>query len=71
MKNKEYKPPAFPFYVKDWLTSKWIVTASAEHIRVYIHLLCLMWMENDTSLDYDLPYLSKVSDLLKNSGVKY
>lgn len=60
MKQKDYKPPAFPFYVKDWLTSKWVTTAPAEEIRVYLMLLSFMWLENDTSLDYDKEYLARI-----------
>lgn len=60
MNQKDYKPPAFPMYVKDWLTGKWVTKASDTEIRVYLQLLCLMWLENDTALENDSEYLAKI-----------
>jgi DnaD/phage-associated family protein len=60
MKQKDYKPPAFPFYVKDWLTDDWILQASDTEIRVYIEMLSHSWLKNDTSLNYDVPYLARM-----------
>jgi uncharacterized protein YdaU (DUF1376 family) len=37
------KPPAFQFYVKDWLSSESVVTMSAEQRGWYIQLLCHAW----------------------------
>jgi uncharacterized protein YdaU (DUF1376 family) len=37
------KPPAFQFYVKDWLSSESVVTMTAEQRGWYIQLLCHAW----------------------------
>jgi hypothetical protein len=37
------KPPAFQFYVKDWLLSESVVVMTAEQRRWYIQLLCHAW----------------------------
>lgn len=37
------KPPAFQFYVKDWLSSESVVVMTAEQRGWYIQLLCHAW----------------------------
>jgi len=46
------KPPAFQFYIKDWLSSPRVRTMSAEQRGCYINLLAYSWPEG---ISYDTP----------------
>ena len=54
------KPPAFQFYVKDWLTDWRMLTLDFELKCIYMDLLCLTWLEESTSLPNDIKSLAKI-----------
>ena len=48
------KPPAFQFYVKDWITDYRTRTLTPEEKGIYIDLLANSWLEEDTCLPNEL-----------------
>lgn len=59
-------PPAFQFYVNDWLASTTIALMTAEQERGYLHLLLHQWKDPTCSLPDDDQILSRLS--LMNEG---
>jgi uncharacterized protein YdaU (DUF1376 family) len=60
---KKGKPPAFPFYVKDWLSSPKINLMTPAQEGAYIRLLCYAWEDQDCSLPDDDEALAQLSRL--------
>jgi len=57
------RPPAFQFYVKDWLTSKKVTLMTLEEEGAYIHLLAHCWDSDDCTLPDDDNALAELSRL--------
>jgi len=57
------RPPAFQFYVKDWLASKTIARLTPAQRGGYIQLLAHCWNDDDCSLIDDERILSSLSGL--------
>lgn len=57
------RPPAFQFYVKDWLTSRAILLMTPELEGAYIRLLAYCWDSDNCSLPNDNIELAKLSRL--------
>src|SRR5262249_42577825 len=67
------RPPAFQFYVKDWLTSKKRATMTLEQQGAYINLLAHCWDSDDCSLiddDSELAALSELRERWATEGSK-
>lgn len=65
------RPPAFQFYVRDWLSSKKIVMMTLEEEGAYIHLLAHCWDSPDCTLpddDLELAQLSRMGERWLNGG---
>lgn len=62
------KPPAFQFYVKDWLTSQTIARMTEKQERTYLRLLLHAWDSDEPgSLPNDINVLSKVVKIDKRT----
>lgn len=61
--TKKGKPPSFPFYVKDWLSSPKINLMTPAQEGAYIRLLCYAWEDQDCSLPDDDTALAQLSRL--------
>jgi len=57
-----HRPPAFQWYVKDWLTSKKRAVMSLEQQGAYLNLLCHCWDSADCSLPGDDAALAALSE---------
>jgi uncharacterized protein YdaU (DUF1376 family) len=71
--SKKGKPPAFPFYVKDWLSSPKINLMTPAEEGAYIRLLCYAWEDQDCSLPDDdaaLAQLSRLGNEWSNGSAK-
>ncbi len=55
------RPPAFQFYVKDWLTSRKIAVMDLAQVGAYSFLLAACWDSDDCSLPDDDKTLSALS----------
>lgn len=57
---ERYKPPAFQFYVRDFLTDRAVVLMTAEELGAYIRLLCHAWLSNEPGvlLEHDCESMS-------------
>ena len=55
------RPPAFQFYVKDWLTSRKIAVMDLAQVGAYILLLAACWDSDDCSLPDDDRTLAALS----------
>lgn len=55
------RPPAFQFYVKDWLTSRKIAVMNLSQVGAYSFLLAACWDSDDCSLPDDEKTLAALS----------
>jgi uncharacterized protein YdaU (DUF1376 family) len=55
------RPPAFQFYVKDWLTSRKIAVMDLAQVGAYSFLLAACWDSDDCSLPDDAKTLAALS----------
>lgn len=55
------RPPAFQFYVKDWLTSRKIAVMDLSQVGAYSFLLAACWDSDDCSLPDDEKTLAALS----------
>lgn len=71
MKQAPEKPPYFPFYVGDFLSSRAVAQLTLEQIGAYTLLLCWQWDDPACSLPLDpgvLGYLSRLGDRWSSVG---
>jgi uncharacterized protein YdaU (DUF1376 family) len=65
------KPPAFQFYVNDWLSSKTVALMTPAQEGAYIRLLAYAWSADDCGLnddDQELSVLSRLGEGWFNGG---
>lgn len=67
------KPPFFPFYPNDWLSSTAVAQMTLEEQGAYLNLLCHQWADPSCTLPMDpgiLCYLSRLADRWAECGPK-
>lgn len=67
------KPPYFPFFPADWLSSSAVAQLTLEEQGAYLNLLCHQWGSPDCTLPADpgvLGYLSRLADRWAECGPK-
>lgn len=61
------KPPYFPLYANDWLSSPAIALMTPEQEGAYVRLLCYAWADSGCSIPDDFEALKSLSRLFKDS----
>ena len=57
------KPPSFPFYVNNWLSSARVSAMTLEQQGAYVRLLCFAWNSGAAALPQDQALLASLSAL--------